>query len=167
MFEGENEHDLCDVSIEHKEGWKAISILIDSGASDSVAPPGMFPDIKVLETNASKAGMQYTAAGGHKIANLGMQRPYIHMLDGTKYTMAFQVAGVGKALGAVSRIVGAGNRVIFDDPTTVGSYIENKTTGKQTPLRQHNGVYYLDVWVKPGHGFDNDQNNQVFARPAR
>ena len=158
---------MCDVSIEHKEGWKAISILIDSGASDSVAPPGMFPDVKVLETNASKAGMQYTAAGGHKIANLGMQRPYIHMLDGTKYTMAFQVAGVGKALGAVSRIVGAGNRVIFDDPTTVGSYIENKTTGKQTPLRQHNGVYYLDVWVKPGHGFDNDQNDQVFARPAR
>ena len=81
--------------------------------------------------------------------------------------MAFQVAGVSKALGAVSRIVGAGNRVVFDDPTTVGSYIENKTTMKQTPLRQHNGVYYLDVWIKPGHGFDNDRNDQGFTRPAR
>ena len=90
-----------------------ISILIDSGASDSVAPPGMFPQVKILETDASRAGMEYTAAGGHKIPNLGMQRPYIHLLDGTKYTMAFQVAGVSKALGAVSRIVGAGNRVIF------------------------------------------------------
>ena len=129
--------------------------LIDSGASDSVAPPGLFPQIKVLETNASKAGVQYTAAGGHKIANLGMQRPYIYMQDGSQYTMAFQVAGVSKALGAVSRIVGAGNRVIFDDPATVGSYIENKTTGKTTPLRQNNGVYYLDVWVKPGMGHDN------------
>ena len=93
-----------------------------------------------METNASRAGVQYTTAGGHKISNLGMQRPYIHLLDGSKHTMAFQVAGVSKPLGAVSRIVGAGNRVIFDDPNTVGSYIENKTTGKKTPLRQHNGV---------------------------
>ena len=90
-------------------------------------------------------GVQYTAAGGHKIANLGMQRPYIHLLDGSKYTMAFQVAGVSKALGAVSRVVGAGNRVVFDDPATIGSYIEHKAIGKKTPLRQHNGVYYLDV----------------------
>ena len=164
MFEGDNEYEMCEVSVEHKEGWKAISILIDSGASDSVAPPGLFPDIKVLETNASKAGMHYTAAGGHRIANLGMQRPYIHLLDGTKYTMAFQVAGVSKALGAVSRIVGAGNRVVFDDPATIGSYIENKTTGKQTPLRQHSGIYYLDVWMKPGQGFDNDKNDQGFHR---
>ena len=167
FYEDELETELCKFSTEYQGGGKAISTLIDSGASDSVAPPGMFPEVKVLETNASSAGMQYTAAGGHKIANLGMQRPYIHMLDGTKYTMAFQVAGVGKALGAVSRIVGAGNRVVFDDPATVGSYIENKITKKQTPLRQHNGVYYLDVWIKPGHGYDNDQNNQVFARPAR
>ena len=151
VFEKEDEYDMCEVSVEHKDGWKAISILIDSGASDSVAPPGMFPKVKVLETNASRAGVQYTAAGGHKIANLGMQRPYIHLLDGSKYTMAFQVAGVSKALGAVSRIVGAGNRVIFDEPS-IGSFIENKTTGKKTPLRQHNGVDYMDVWVRPGHG---------------
>ena len=153
---------MCEVSVEHKDGWKAISILIDSGASDSVAPPGMFPEIKILQTNASRAGVQYTAAGGHQIPNLGMQRPYIHLLDGSKYTMAFQVAGVSKALGAVSRIVGAGNRVIFDDPNNVGSFIENKATGKQTPLRQHNGVYYLDAWVKPGQGYDNDQNNKDY-----
>ena len=63
----DDELELCPISVEHKEGWKAISILIDSGASDSVAPPGTFPDIKTLETNASKAGVQYTAAGGHKI----------------------------------------------------------------------------------------------------
>ena len=81
--------------------------------------------------------------------------------------MAFQVAGVGKALGAVSRIVGAGKRVVFDDPETVGSYIEDKVSGKKTPLRQHNGVYYLDVWIKPGHGLDNDQKDQDFTRPAR
>ena len=81
--------------------------------------------------------------------------------------MAFQVAGVSKALGAVSRIVGAGNRVVFDDPATIGPFIERKETGEKTPLRQHNGVYYLDVWVKPGHGYDNQENNQGFQRPDR
>ena len=80
--------------------------------------------------------------------------------------MVFQVAGVSKALGAVSRIVGAGNQVIFDEPS-VGSFIRNKQTGKLTPLRQHNGVYYLDAWVKPGHGYDNPVNNQDFHRPGR
>ena len=54
--------------------------------------------------------------------------------------------------------------MVFDDPNTVGSFIENKTTGKKTPLRQHNGVYYMDVWVKPGHGYDNDEHNQGFHR---
>ena len=156
----EDDIELCPISVKHKDGWKATSILIDSGASDSVAPPGTFPD--VTETNASRAGVQYTAAGGHKIDNLGMQRPFIYLLDGTKYVMSFQVAGVSKALGAVSRIVGAGNRVVFDDPATVGSFVENKTTGKKTPLRQHNGVYYMDVWVKPGCGYDN----QDFRRQA-
>ena len=151
--------ELCHVSVEQKDGWKAISILIDSGASDSVAPPGTFPDVKTLETNASKAGVQYTAAGGHKIDNLGMQRPYIFLQDGSKHIMSFQVAGVSKALGAVSRLVGAGNRVVLDDPNTVGSFIENKATGNKTPLRQHNGVYYLDVWVKPGCGYDNQDFN--------
>ena len=55
-----------------------------------------------------------------------------------------------KALGAVSRIVGAGHRVVFDDPAKEGSYIEDKTTGERTKLRQQNGVYFLDVWMRPG-----------------
>ena len=50
VFERDDEYDMCEVSMEQKDGWKAISILIDSGARDSVAPPGLFPQIKVLET---------------------------------------------------------------------------------------------------------------------
>ena len=136
--------------MEQKDGWKAISILIDSGASDSVAPAGTFPGVPIYETTASKGNLFYTAAGGHIIRNEGMCRPIIRTTDGNGYVMSFQVAGVSKALGAVSRIAGAGNRVIFDDPNTVGSCIQNKRTGKCTPLRQHNGVYYLDAWVRWG-----------------
>ena len=129
--------------------------MIDSGASDSVAPAGTFPGVPIYETSASQNNLFYTAAGGHRIRNEGMCRPIIYTTDGNKYVMSFQAAGVSKALGAVSRIVGAGNRVIFDDPDTVGSCIQNKRTGKCTPLRQHNGVYYLDVWVRDGDGLDH------------
>ena len=45
----ENDNELCAFTEEYQDGFKAISILIDSGASDSVAPPGTFPDVKVLE----------------------------------------------------------------------------------------------------------------------
>ena len=37
--------------------------------------------------------------------------------------------------------------------------VVDHTTGKQTPLHQHNGVYYLDVWYKPG-----DEVKQGFPR---
>ena len=83
--------------------------------------------------------------------NEGMCMPKLYSETGKAYALAFQVAGVSKALGAVSRFTGAGNRVIFDDPeTSEGSYIENKKTLHRTPFRQHNGVYYLDMWMKPG-----------------
>ena len=77
--------------------------------------------------------------------------------------MAFQVAAVGKVLGAVSRIVGAGNRVVFDATERGGSYIQCVTTGHVTPLRTHNGVYYLDVWYNPVESKDF----QGFQRQAR
>ena len=89
--------------------------------------------------------------GGHKIANMGMCKPIIQTLDGSQYVMGFQVAGVSKPLGAVSRTVGQNSEVIFRHPSRGGSCIRNLDNGHEVPLRQHNGVYYLDVWMKPGH----------------
>ena len=40
-----------------------MKIIIDSGASDSVALPGIFP-VKVYETAASRDGLEYTRATG-------------------------------------------------------------------------------------------------------
>ena len=69
-----------------------------------------------------------------------------------------------KFWGSVSRIVGAGHRVILDSPE-VGSYVENKSTGKKIFLRQHNGVYLLDVWVEPNPMGPGKEVS--FTRPAR
>ena len=73
--------------------------------------------------------------------------------------MTFQIAEVNKILASVSRIVEGGNRVVFDNPQ-IGSYIENKTNGNRTYLRQANGVYYMDVWVSP-------ETVEGFQRPGQ
>lgn len=136
---------VYEISMEYQEGYKARTILIDSGASDSVAPPGLYPEIPIYETNASRSGLEYIAAGGQKIPNLCMYIPTIYRSYGSPVAMSFKVAGMSKAVGVGGRIVGSGYRVIFHHPSDGGSYIENKHTGKITPLRQFNGVYYSDV----------------------
>ena len=138
---------LCTVSMVQQDGWKPISIMVDSGACDCVAPPDTFPGIPVVATTASRDGLEYTAAGGHKIPNLGMSRPVVFTTDGDCNAMTFQIAAISKPLGAVSKFVKAKHRVVFDEPV---SYIENKESGKKTILRQTNGVYFLDVWMKTG-----------------
>ena len=140
---------MCEVSPEKQEGWIPLSIMVDSGAGESVAPPGMFPNIPIHQTTASQSGVEYTAASGHTIHNLGMSCPVVYTTDGPKYLMNFQIALVTKALLAVSRVTGAGYRVVFDEPNC-GSYLECKSTWKQIPLRQSRGAYFLDIWMKPG-----------------
>ena len=147
------------VSMEYHKDWYMVSILVDSGAGESVAPPDAFPQYKIYETDASKSGLEYTAAGGHTLLNKGASQVLIHTLESEKRCMTFQIADVSKNLGSVSRIVATGHRIIFDTPD-VGSYIENKQTGKQIKLRQHNGVYLLDVWVAPNPSGDASQSFQ-------
>ena len=108
--------------------------------------------------------MEYTAAGGHKNPNLGMCQPIIHTLEGDQKMFAFQVAGVSKALGAVRRMTGSYNDVVFRHPDRGGSNIYNVENHKKYHLRQTGGVYWLDVWVKPGHYVDNQGQVQDFHR---
>ena len=140
-----------------QDGWKPISIMVDSGACDCVAPPDTFPGIPIVPTTAARDGLEYTAARGHKIPNLGMSRPVVFTSDGECNAMTFQVAAISKPLAAVSNIVGKKHRVVLDEPK---SYIESKATGKKTYLRPNGGVYFLDVWMKVGDHI----NRQGFRR---
>ena len=75
-------------------------------------------DIKVKETPASRAGMKYRAANGTSIANQGEKAIQGVTNQGHKIGMAFQIANVTKPLGAVSAMLDAGNRVVFDRPNS-------------------------------------------------
>ena len=45
---------------------------------------------------------------------------------------------------SVSRMVKAGNRVVFDSE---GSYVEHKDSGEWDPLEEQGGVYTLKLWI--------------------
>ena len=79
-----------------------------------------------------------------------MNCPIVYTTDGSKHLLNFQIAAVTKPLLAVSRVTGSGYRVVFDEPQYGGSYLQCRATGKKTQLRQSRGVYYLDLWMKPG-----------------
>ena len=122
-------------------------ITIDSGAAETVCPETTGRHYELKPSIGSEAGLEYQSATGEAIPNLGEKELSLMLSDGSTRLMNFQVAkGVSKPLGSVSRICAAGHRVVFDDE---GSFIEHKTTGQTTWLRQENGVYVLDAWLAP------------------
>ena len=54
------------------------------------------------------------------------------------------VTDVEDALLSVSKVVKAGNRVVFEQS---GSYIEHVQSGEVTPLIEQRGLYKLKMWV--------------------
>ena len=58
--------------------------------------------------------------------------------------MVAAVTEADDALLSVSKVVKAGNKVVFDDS---GSYIEHKVSGEVTPLIEQRGLYKLKMWV--------------------
>ena len=59
-----------------------------------------------------------------------------------------QVCDVNEALMSVRKIVAAGNRVIFDEEGSGGSFIEDKQTLERVKLEDRNGMYMVKLWVK-------------------
>jgi hypothetical protein len=135
-----------------EEGWEFLAILIDSGSTETVAPPDTLKGYDLVSTDWSEAGKGYSAANGTDIPNLGEKIVRGQASNGMWCTMRFQICSVTKPLGSVSRICQAGSRVVFGPPEE-GSYIEHVVTGKRTMLRQSKGLYYLDVWIAPATTF--------------
>ena len=108
--------------------------------------PGDMPEhVPTVEGAASRKGVMYEVASGHRIANEGEKRFQAMTEEGREKKMVLQVAEVNQGLLSVSKAAAAGNRVVFDD---AGSYIENRKSGEKTWLKEKNGMYILKLWVK-------------------
>ncbi len=63
--------------------------------------------------------------------------------------LALQVCDVNKCLLSTAKLNEAGQRVMLDGDR---SYIEDVKSGDKIPVRYHNRVYYLKVWVRAAAG---------------
>ena len=82
------------------------------------------------------------------MVNVGEKRPEFKT-NGVDAWMAFQATTkVQKPLAAATRITEKGNRIVLDDADSE-SYIQNKRTGKKIPLSMENGVYMMEMLIKP------------------
>ena len=159
-------HNLCTST--HDE-YEKIEMMIDSGASETVASQDKFATYPRIETTAS--GTTYSSAAekqAEDIVNMGQKYVLVVDENGKESWAKFHMCrglGQGRILGSVSRLVEAGQTVVFQNPE-LGSYIQNNANGHRTYLRQHNGSYYLDLWVKKMPQAA-DQHAEGFTRQGR
>ena len=62
-----------------------------------------------------------------------------------EYSIEFDVAKISRPLGSVSKLLRRNHRAMFDEGN---SYIQNKSTGKKTWLRDEGGLFFLDLIVE-------------------
>jgi hypothetical protein len=143
--------------------WRKVKGVMDSGATESVAPPSMCPNYRVQESEGSREGQKYAVANGEEIENLGEQILDIITNKGVETQVTYQSADVSRPLNSVSEICDAGGRlgqhVIFGRK---GGAILNLDTGSVTPFPREGGIYTFDFWVKPA---SKEKVASGFTRP--
>ena len=127
--------------------WEEIELAVDSGATETVIGENILKSIDLTEGMAYKRGVKYEVANGIRIPNLG-EKKFIGVTEnGMAREITAQVCEVNKPLLSVSKIVAAGNRVVFDPD---GSYIEDTESGEKVWLTNQGGMYMIKMWVKRG-----------------
>ena len=118
-----------------------VEAVVDSGAEDSVTPPGVFPG-PVVPSAMSKAGRSYRAANGSPIPNLGQTMAHFRDATGALCGIPLQVAPVERPLLSVARLAAAGCEVTFNESSGV---IVHSASGRRLPLVKRGGVYILEL----------------------
>ena len=128
-------------------GWRSITAVVDSGAEETVAPPGLFPG-QVEESPMQRAGGRYRAANGSRLPNLGQQLAAFRTPEGRACSLRFQIAGVEHPLISVAQLARTGHRVEFG---AEDGHIVHVPSGQRVRLQRDGGVYILRMLVRdPG-----------------
>ena len=128
-----------------KGEWEVIKVTVDSGAVDTVTPRSTAKYFPILETEASRRGLDYRAANGTNIKNHGARSVQGISSEFKQMNMIMNVADVKKTLASAFQIVAAGNKVVLDIDY---SYIVHKKTGDKTTINIENGEFNFDLWVR-------------------
>ena len=129
-------------------GRRKVQAVVDSGAWDSVIPPGdLTKELKdkVQPSTMSKAGATYSGANGARIANLGQVSTLFEDSANQRHGLHFQVADVTQALISVAGLVDAGNRVSFEPG---GAHIHHLASGRKINIAREGNAYLLDMMIE-------------------
>ena len=107
--------------------WEEVGFAVDFGATETVIGEDVLKSVKTIEGAAYKRGVKYEVANGVRIPNFGEKRFIGYSEDGQSREITAQVCDVNKPLRNVSKIVSAGDRVVFAGD---GSYIVDVHRGE-------------------------------------
>ena len=124
---------------------RIVEVIVDSGAEESVAPPGLF-DEEVVPSPMPREGRSFRAANGTPIDNFGQMLAHFNDGEGRQCGIPFQVAAVVNPLVSVSRMVAAGCRVVFQPDK---GEIVHEASGRRLPIVKRRGAYVLELHVGP------------------
>ena len=125
------------------EEWELLDMLVDSGASETVVPPQAVSAVEAVPSDASRRGVMYEVANGSRIPNLGEKTFRASTEKGQLRDLTAQVAETNRPLLSVSRLVAAGNTVVFSPED---AYIQD-AKGEKIQLDTGNGMYSVKLWV--------------------
>ena len=146
-----------------RPGARLVEAVVDSGAVDSVAPPGVFEGT-MRPSAMSKRGKKYRGPDSSRIPNLGQLDVTFESDEGHKCGMTWQIAEIERPLIAVSHLSAAGNKVVLGKD---GGEVVHEGTGRRIKVLRKGGVYVMRMWV-PQRRSDVMQNGGPdFPRPGR
>ena len=92
--------------------WEEVELVVDSGATESVAPEPLLTSIPTVEGQASRRGVAYEVASGHQIPNEGEKRFTAVTEEGSEQKMVLQICDVNQGLLSVDKMNATGNKVV-------------------------------------------------------
>ena len=142
--------------------WVLIDVIADSGACETVMPKGLCANIKLRESEASKAGVEYEVASGKAVPNLGERHCEI-FCEGAESSMMmhFQVADIHRPLSSLSRAADQGFRSYLD---WYGGYLEDTRTHETIPIQRRGNLYVMQIWVRGSADQPPDPNSGFVRR---
>ena len=132
-----------------KGKFEIMSAIVDSGATVPVMNPNTGKDYELLESEASRRGVEYEVANGDTIPNLGEKRMAVMTTEGTIRGYTTQCAEVSKSLQAVRSLVSSQHAVCFGLGDGTDHLVINKVTGEINRLRDDGINYIQDLLVIP------------------
>ena len=115
------------------------------------------------ETEESKRGDSWTAAGGSKIPKLGEMKIIWQTSSHDEHGLRAKAGNVSKTLISGDRLLEAGYALILNKPNP---RIVHETTREVIKLERRNRMFLMKMWVRVKVTKKGDATSAGFTRPG-